>query len=130
MTPAIGAMRAFAEALFGLAVTLALAGGPAEASEWRCGWIHNPTPANWWLFDRDGEWTIGTQGGYQAPGLTLIPDLTQSEWVVTNRPTYGYGCGCAEVDVDRGTWQVSRIYGFSRRPLAVCRADPALPKPD
>ena len=123
-------LRAMA-ALSLLAAMAALgAAGTAEARERRCGWIHNPTPANWWLFDGEGEWTIGTQGGYQAPGLTLIPDLTQSEWVVTNRPTYGYGCGCAEVDVDRRNGQVSRIYRFSQRPLAVCRADPALPKPD
>ena len=27
-----------------------LAAAPAER---RCGWLHNPTPANWWLVDRD-----------------------------------------------------------------------------
>ena len=40
----------------------------APAPERRCGWLQNPTPANYWLIDRDGEWTIGAQGGYQAPG--------------------------------------------------------------
>src|SRR5690349_18304425 len=34
----------------------------------RCGWVDNPTPSNWWLVDRDGEWEIGLQGGYQAKG--------------------------------------------------------------
>jgi hypothetical protein len=31
--------------------------------ETRCGWFSNPTPANIWLYDRDGDWTIGVQGG-------------------------------------------------------------------
>ena len=31
--------------------------------DWLVGWLQNPTPGNWWLVDRDGEWTIGTQGG-------------------------------------------------------------------
>ncbi|MGL5194038.1 MAG: DUF4087 domain-containing protein, partial [Chroococcales cyanobacterium] len=32
-------------------VTLALIATtlPATATELRCGWLHNPTPANWWL---------------------------------------------------------------------------------
>ena len=40
-----------------------------RAPERRCGWLQNPTPANWWLVDRDGEWILGVQGGYQAPGM-------------------------------------------------------------
>lgn len=36
--------------------------------ETRCGWFANPTPANAWLLDRHGQWTIGLQGGYQAEG--------------------------------------------------------------
>ena len=34
----------------------------------RCGWFSNPTPANASLYDRDGEWVIGVQGGHQAEG--------------------------------------------------------------
>ncbi|HRB21197.1 MAG TPA: DUF4087 domain-containing protein [Nitrosomonas sp.] len=33
-----------------------------------CGWFDNPTPANAWLTDHHGEWTIAVQGGYQAEG--------------------------------------------------------------
>ncbi|MGO4778074.1 DUF4087 domain-containing protein, partial [Lysobacter sp. 2RAB21] len=32
------------------------------AVENRCGWFVNPSPANAWLIDRDGEWIIATQG--------------------------------------------------------------------
>ncbi|HYG29015.1 MAG TPA: DUF4087 domain-containing protein, partial [Allosphingosinicella sp.] len=46
----------------------ALAAAPQSPTQRRCGWLDNPTPANWWLTDRDGEWLIGAQGGYQAPG--------------------------------------------------------------
>ncbi len=34
----------------------------AQAAETRCGWIENPTPANWWLEDAENTWTIMTQG--------------------------------------------------------------------
>ena len=39
-----------------------------QKSEMRCGWFSNPTPGNASLYDRDGEWIIGVQGGYQADG--------------------------------------------------------------
>ncbi|MGL4666856.1 MAG: DUF4087 domain-containing protein, partial [Saezia sp.] len=42
----------------------------AMAAEWRCGWLENPTPANQWLIDRDGAWTISLQGAY-------FPDYTK-----------------------------------------------------
>jgi Protein of unknown function (DUF4087) len=46
--------------------------------ETRCGWFSNPTPANASLFDRDGEWIIGVQGGYQAEGDW--PDFEPGQW--------------------------------------------------
>ena len=51
-----------------LLIALAAA-APQSRPETRCGWLDNSTPANWLLTDRDGEWLIGSQGGYQAPGL-------------------------------------------------------------
>ena len=39
-----------------------------QKSETRCGWFSDPTPANASLYDRDGEWIIAVQGGYQAEG--------------------------------------------------------------
>ncbi|WP_413167911.1 DUF4087 domain-containing protein [Capilliphycus salinus ALCB114379] len=41
---------------------------PADALETRCGWLTNPTPANCYLKDTDGSWTLSVQGGYQASG--------------------------------------------------------------
>ncbi len=94
-----------------------------------CGWIQNPSPANWWIVDSRGEWMIGTQGGRQARGMDLIPDLTEKQWVATNG-SYGYGCGCMSASLDRKNKRVTRIYSFKQKPLAVCRADRKLPNPD
>lgn len=102
---------------------------PRPARETRCGWLHNPTPANWWLVDRDGEWVIGMQGGYQAPGLDDLPDLTVSRWVVTNGSAYGYGCACLSVSVDRKARRITRIHSVRQQAIGVCRADRKLPPP-
>lgn len=103
---------------------------PAQAKEQRCGWLVNPTPGNWWLIDRQGEWTIGAQGGFQTPGTDLIPDLTTRDWVVTNGSSYGYGCACLSVDTDPKARRLSRIYGVSQKGLGTCRRDPGLGKPE
>ncbi len=62
--------------------------------ETRCGWLSNPTPANISLYDRDGEWIIGVQGGYQVEGEWEFPDFKPGQWVITNAGSYGYGCAC------------------------------------
>ena len=89
----------------------------------RCGWIENPTPGNWWLVDRDGEWLIGAQGGYQAPGLDNVPDLTEHHWVVTNGSSYGYGCACVSGRFDPRAKRITRIDRVRQKPIAACRAD-------
>jgi len=101
--------------------------GPAVSTsvkvETRCGWFSNPTPGNASLFDRDGEWIIGVQGGYQAEG-----DWPNTkEWVETN-VHYGYGCTCAQVTVDRESKRVIRVVSSKGRPLSACRRDRALRK--
>jgi len=45
------------------------------ASELRCGWLQNPTPANQWLIDKDGTWDISLEGGYSAPGIEKLKDF-------------------------------------------------------
>lgn len=91
----------------------------AQASENRCGWFENPTPANAWLIDRDGQWIIGVQGGHQADG-----DWPETgEWVASNG-SYGYGCACAKVETTDG--RVLKIISSKPLPLRTCRADPAL----
>lgn len=108
----------------GWAATFALASAaPAEAVQ-RCGWFDNPTPGNAWLYDRDGEWTVGIQGGHQAQGAW--PQLSGPRWVRTGSGSAGYACVCMKVRVDAESHEVSRILSSRLQPLAVCRADPAI----
>lgn len=95
--------------------------------ETRCGWFSNPTPANIWLYDRDGEWTIGVQGGYQVEGNWDWPDFKPGQWVKTN-VNHGYGCACLQLRVERETHHVLEIKSTRVKPLAACRRDPSLRK--
>ncbi|QDZ06497.1 DUF4087 domain-containing protein [Sphingomonas panacisoli] len=115
--------------MIALVLALAAAASPIPpAPEKRCGWLSNPTPANYWLRDREGEWTLGEQGGYQAPGMDELPDMTAKGWVATNG-SYGYGCACLSVTTDKRTKQVTRIFSGQSVPLKQCRADRRLAKP-
>jgi Protein of unknown function (DUF4087) len=106
-----------------IAVLLALlAAAPQSAPQTRCGWLQNPTPANWWLIDRDGEWLIGAQGGYQAPGMDEMPDMSTGGWVEVNGH-HGYGCACMSVTTDARSRRVTRIFSARPVPLRQCRAD-------
>jgi hypothetical protein len=98
---------------------------PDAPFETRCGWFTNPTPANIWLDDRDGEWIIGVQGGYQVENDWEWPAFKKSQWVETNGH-HGYGCACMRVRVDRETWHVLEIKSSTARPLSACRKDPHL----
>jgi hypothetical protein len=93
-----------------------------NATQTRCGWLDNPTPANWWLVDRDATWIIGVQGGYQADGIDRIPDFG-SKWKVTNAGSHGYGCACLRVKVDAPHKQVLTIEAVSVLPLQRCQHD-------
>jgi hypothetical protein len=94
----------------------------------RCGWLSNPTPGNWWLFDGHGEWILATQGGDQVPGFDDLPDMSTAGWVETNGH-YGYGCACMTLSYDPATHRVTRIAGAKPKPLKQCRADRGLPRP-
>lgn len=98
----------------------------ASASQLRCGWWENPTPSNAWLNDRDGSWTLGSQGGQQAEGDW--PSFTDAQWVRTNG-YYGYGCACLRVVADARSQKVERILSARARPLAACRQDRHLREP-
>ena len=104
-------------------------GGPSSPQEFetRCGWFSNPTPANIWLYDRDGEWTIGVQGGYQVEEDWDWPDFKPRQWVKTNG-NYGYGCACLQVRVDKQTHRVLEIKSARARPLSSCSRDRSLKK--
>jgi hypothetical protein len=99
----------------------------ANAVENRCGWLHNPTPGNWWLTDRDGRWTISAQGGYQARGMDKIPSIGDREYIRTNG-NYGYTCACLRVTTDRNKMRIIRIQSGKQLPLQTCRQDRNLPK--
>jgi len=94
--------------------------------ETRCGWLSNPTPANMWLFDSDGQWIIGRQGGYQMEGDWDLPDFKPRQWVLTNTASYGYGCACLRLRVNKETREVLEIESSRARPLAACRRDRSL----
>lgn len=94
----------------------------------RCGWLVNPTPANWWLTDRDGQWILGTQGADQAPGMDEVPDMSTAGWIETNGH-YGYGCACMTITADPDG-RVTRIADAAPKPLKQCQADRKLPKPE
>lgn len=98
----------------------------AAQFETRCGWFSNPTPANISLYDRDGEWIIGVQGGYQVEGDWDWPAFKPRQWVVTNATSYGYGCACLQVRVDKETEKVLEIKSSRARALAACRQERSL----
>jgi hypothetical protein len=116
-----------------LSTTVLVSGQPVSPApvgdqwETRCGWFSNLTPANAWLDDKDGEWTIGVQGGYQAEGDW--PTFKPRQWVITNHGGYGYGCACLRVRVNRETHEVLEIKSSYARPLAACRKDRSLKQP-
>jgi len=103
-----------------------LSGSPAYAVEKRCGWIDNPTPANWFLTDRNNTWTISAQGGYQAKGMDKIPDITTGQFIKTNG-NYGYACGCMNVTTDKRKKRIIQIQSFTQLKLNQCRTDRSLP---
>lgn len=115
------AMRTLALA----ALSLLLA-TPALAAENRCGWFVNPTPANAWLIDAQGQWIIATQGGAQAKGDW--PEIDESQWVATNG-YYGYGCACMRVTTSKAEKRVLTIHSARALPLSKCERDPALGRP-
>jgi Protein of unknown function (DUF4087) len=99
-------------------------GGVAET---RCGWFDNPTPQNASLVDRDGAWTISVQGGHSAAGRWPRFKASQaSHWVRTNAGSYGYGCACMRVTVDREASTIKRIVSSTPKALAVCRNDASI----
>jgi len=103
------------------------ASGQTGKFETRCGWYDNPTPGNYWLSDKDTEWIIGIQGGYQLEDFSA-PVFQANQWVETPSGSYGYGCACFQMTVDKETSRVLEIKKSYVKPLSVCRKDKALRK--
>jgi hypothetical protein len=94
--------------------------------EMRCGWFDNPTPGNISLYDRDGEWIIGVQGGHQVEGDWEWPAFSPRQTVSTNAGSYGYGYACLQVQVNSQTHKVLAIKSTRAQSLAACRQDRSL----
>ncbi len=108
-------------------VAAALAAAPVAKAERRCGWLDNPTPGNWWLTDRQGEWVLSAQGGYEAPGMENMPDMSTAGEVLTNG-NYGYSCACMTVTTNRASGRITRVLAARPVPLRQCRMDRRLPR--
>ena len=121
-------MKLSLSATFCLILLLACLCSGQEVSkfETRCGWLTNPTPANMWLQDRDAQWIIGMQGGYQMQGEIPWPEFKRGQWVRTNVGSYGHGCACLVLRVNKDTHEVLEIKSARARPLSACRRDRAL----
>ena len=91
----------------------------------RCGWFDNPTPGNYWLSDKDGEWIFGVQGGYQLEDFEF-PKFGKNRWVEGPNGSYGYGCACFEMRADPESKHVLEVRKSYSRPLSACRKDKAL----
>lgn len=113
-----------------LPILLAPVMAPAET---RCGWFTNPTPANVFLDDADGGWTLSAQGRGGVPGFDDLwaSEGSPEEWVLMQPAGYGYGCACVEGDFGAiGSQQVLVVRRYWHRPLASCASDPALQERD
>lgn len=95
------------------------------SKENRCGWLENPSPANYWLTDKDGEWTISTQGKQGAAGMDKLVGFSNTEFIKTNG-VYGYGCACITVDSDHNIKKILTIYQFKSLPIRQCKIDKTL----
>ncbi len=110
--------------IYSIVCGLALTNG-ANASEKRCGWFDNPSPANAWLIDKDGEWIIAVQMGYQAEGK-WPPKFLEGEKIDSGNASYGYGCACFEVETDSTKKRIVKIISTETKTLATCREDKSL----
>jgi hypothetical protein len=99
-----------------------------NAAQNRCGWLVNPTPANFELVDRDGRWLLSSQGGYQASGIDDMPDMSVAGWVQDNG-SYGHGCACLKVTTNKRSMKITRLITSKPLPLARCTSDRTLPRP-
>jgi hypothetical protein len=98
-------------------------------AELRCGWLVNPTPANWWLNDKDGTWIISAQGGYTLDDESWnnMPEIQDEGYIKTNG-NYGYCCACLNVSVDKKNKKILKVKGGKQIDLKRCQQDKNLSK--
>lgn len=99
-------------------------------AETRCGWFDNPTPANNFLTDADGDWILTMQGGYRVDGYDDLPPASfkfKEQWQTFGAASYGYGCACLVGKFDLDTGYMIRVESMRPQPLEQCHMDPDLP---
>ena len=102
-----------------------------SASEYRCGWLENPSPSNFWLTDNAGTWYISMQGGYHVKDryFNRLPKINPNEYVRTNA-NYGYSCACLSVKTNKKKRRITKIYKKGKSLLLKrCLEDPKLSFP-
>lgn len=109
------------------ALALMLLGSPAAALETRCGWLDNPSPANWWLLDADGDWTISIQGREEFSNFFDVEPTGTYEREGLH-PSYGWSCACIRGEFDPVSRRLTFAESVRNLPLSQCREDPALPE--
>jgi hypothetical protein len=122
-------LRAFAMIFLGL-MAWSL---PAAAAEQRCGWYGNPAPGDMLLTDRHGDWWITGGGeGADANGLNRAPQMSDRGFIEAGVPGSGrgYNCACLTVETNARTRRITRVISGKIVPLAQCRNDKSLPRPD
>ncbi|MCC4591663.1 DUF4087 domain-containing protein [Xanthomonas campestris pv. cannae] len=123
--PVLQCMRVIGAALVAaLSLGAVAQAAPPAQTVTRCGWFDNPTPGNATLVDKDGEWTVGQQGGHQAEGTW--PTFPSPRWVATGTGSAGYGCACLKVRARDDTQEITTIVAATVQPLKTCRQDKAL----
>ena len=68
------------------------------------------------------------QGGYQVSGDWNWPVFKSGQWVQMNTGSYGYGCACLQLRVNKEAHEVLEIKSARARSLLACRQDPVLKK--
>ena len=95
-----------------------------SGTELRCGWFENSSPNNASFTDKDGEWTVSIQGGYEAKGNW--PTFKKTEWVKIGTGNYGYGCACIKVMANKDSQEIIEIIKADSKPLLDCKHDKKL----
>lgn len=103
---------------------------PLIAKEYRCGWLLNPTPANFYFIDKEGEWGLSEQG-MSSPlsdqSWDNMPESNDNEFVRING-NYGFSCVCLNVKTNKKNRRILEIYKKSKSLLLKrCLEDRELP---
>jgi hypothetical protein len=115
-----------------LSIVLVMISFTSVAEEIRCGWLDNPTPANVWLVDKEGQWVISTQGlenslSDQSMDLVYQAFKNERQYVRTNG-NHGFSCACLTLETDKSDHSVTHVSESKQLDLKRCLEDTAITK--